>query len=108
MRNSYKRKSREDYSEYGSLRPRRYARGGEIDNLERKTYIRDEEDGYHFHIDLNLNKEIIGKVGKVAKRLFGGILDYVDSSDDYDDRERFVDRRDRRSKGAYPERDRRR
>lgn len=107
MRNSYKRKSREDYSELRSIRPKRYVRG-ERYNLERKTYIRDEEDGYHFHIDLNLNKEIIGKVGKVAKKLFGGILDYVDSPDDYDDRERFVDRRDRRSKGSYPEKDRRR
>lgn len=107
MRNSYKRKLRENYSEYGAIKPRRYTRG-ERENLERRTYLRDEEDGYHFHIDLNLNKDIIGKVGKVAKKLFGGILDYVDTPDDFDDRERFVDRRDRRNKGSYPERDRRR
>ena len=107
MRNSYKRKFRED-SDYGVVKSKRYTRGGEREYLERRTYLRDEDDGYHFHIDLNLNKDIIGRVGKVAKRLFGGILDYVDTPDDYDDRERFVDRRDRRSKGSYPERDRRR
>ena len=108
-RNSYRRNLRED-RDYDDIRDRRYSRSKKS-NFERSTYLRDEEDGYHFHIDLNLNKEIIGKVCKVAKKLFGGILDYVDSSDDrYDDRERFTDRRERRAIGSngYPERPRRR
>lgn len=110
-RNSYKRKFRDDYSYYDDIKARRYTREGKrVYNLERSTYLRDEDDGYHFHIDLNLNKELIGKVGKVAKKLFGGILDYVDSGE-YDDR--YDDDRDRRSRRAiedrsYPERNRRR
>lgn len=114
MARNYKRKSIEDYSEY-EIMPRDYSRGERRKSFERTSYLRDEEDGYHLHFDLNLNKEVFNKLGNVARKLVGGILNYVDSSDDrYNDRYDDYDRRDTRnrrsstSKGSYPERPRRR
>lgn len=106
MRDSYRRKIKEDAANrLNDVTPRRYTRRRAVEST---TGLKKEDDGYHFHVDLNLTKDFIDRVSNSFGRIVKGLINFIDTPED----DRMEDRRDRRRfdsrDGRYPERPRRR